>query len=97
MLADGARRLPRAGCPIVRAQVSTENKARLATSEEIDQARWARLRKLGKKVTDESCVDAAFVWRLYLWGTTKWFSGKMLYRKRSRNPCCTCRQDPKFP
>ncbi|CAN0275213.1 unnamed protein product [Pylaiella littoralis] len=29
--------------------VSTENKARLATDDEINEARWSRLRKLGKK------------------------------------------------
>lgn len=30
-------------------QVSTESKARLATDDEINDARWSRLRKLGKK------------------------------------------------
>lgn len=30
-------------------KVSTENKARLATDDEINEARWSRLRKLGKK------------------------------------------------
>lgn len=30
-------------------QVSTESKARLATDDEINEARWYRLRKLGKK------------------------------------------------
>lgn len=31
-------------------KVSTENKARVATEEEINDARWKRLRRLGKKV-----------------------------------------------
>ncbi len=31
-------------------QVSTDSKARLATDDEINDARWSRLRKLGKKV-----------------------------------------------
>ncbi|CAN0055989.1 unnamed protein product, partial [Ectocarpus sp. 13 AM-2016] len=44
--------------------VSTESKARLATDDEINDARWYRLRKLGKKarrkITATTWTAAAF-------------------------------------
>lgn len=57
----------------VRMQVSTESKARLATDDEINEARWSRLRKLGKKARRDAnqrslsrcCLPAAAKWPLH--------------------------------
>lgn len=50
----------------VETQVNTVNKTRLATEEEINEARWSRLRRLGKK------VKLSADWSTEFWSFADW-------------------------